>query len=67
MVEGGSSTYQAFLEAGLCEEIRVETFVSTSVENVVTAGTAAPKLPHNIWLINHEAYDGNMINTYERQ
>jgi len=24
-------------------------------------------LPHNVRLISHEVYDGNVINTYERQ
>ena len=36
------------------------------VENSVTSGTPAPMLPHNVRLISHEAYDGNVINTYER-
>jgi diaminohydroxyphosphoribosylaminopyrimidine deaminase/5-amino-6-(5-phosphoribosylamino)uracil reductase len=67
IVEGGAITHQAFLDAGLWDEIRVETSLSTSVENVVTAGTEVPKLPHNIRLVSHEAYDGNIINTYERQ
>ena len=67
IVEGGAITHQAFLDAGLWDEIRVETSLSTDVENVVTAGTVAPKLPHNIRLISYEAYDGNIINTYERQ
>ena len=67
IVEGGAITHQAFLDARLWDEIRVETSLSTSVENVVTAGTAAPKVPHNIRLVSHEAYDGNIINTYERQ
>ncbi len=66
IVEGGAITHQAFLDAGLWDEIRVETLLSTSVENVVTAGTPAPMLPHNVRLISHEAYDGNVINTYER-
>ena len=30
--------------------------LSASVENVVTAGTPAPMLPHNIRLISHEPY-----------
>ena len=67
IVEGGAITHQAFLDARLWDEIRVETLLSTSVENVVTAGTPAPMLPHNIRLISHEAYDVNIINTYERQ
>ena len=47
--------------------VPVVTTFSTDVENMVTAGTVAPKLPHNIRLVSHEAYDGNIINTYERQ
>ena len=66
IVEGGAITHQAFLDAGLWDEIRVETLLSTSVENSVTSGTPAPMLPHNVRLISHEAYDGNVINTYER-
>ena len=66
IVEGGAITHHAFLDAELWDEISVETLLSTSVENVVTAGTPAPMLPHNVRLISHEAYDGNVINTYER-
>lgn len=66
IVEGGAITHQAFLDARLWDEIRVETLLSTSVENSVTSGTPAPMLPHNVRLISHEAYDGNIINTYER-
>jgi pyrimidine deaminase RibD-like protein/riboflavin biosynthesis pyrimidine reductase len=33
IVEGGAITHQAFLDAGLWDEIRVETLLSTSVEN----------------------------------
>ncbi len=66
IVEGGAITHQTFLDAGLWDEIRVETSLSTDVENVVTAGTAAPKLPHNIRLVCHEAYNNNIINNYER-
>ena len=66
IVEGGTITHQSFFDAGLWDEIRVETNLSTTVENVVTSGTRAPKLPQNIKLIRHEAYDGNIIDTYER-
>ena len=45
---------------GLWDEIRVETLLSTLVENSVTSGTPAPMLPHNVRLISHEAYDGNV-------
>ena len=66
IVEGGAITHQAFLDAGLWDEIRVETNLSTTVENVVTSGTRAPKLPQNVKLLRHEAYDRNIIDTYER-
>lgn len=41
IVEGGAITHQAFLDAGLWDEIRVETLLSTSVENSVTSNTSA--------------------------
>ena len=66
IVEGGAITHQAFLDAGLWDEIRIETNLSTTVENVVTDGTRSPKLPENVRLIRHETYDGNIIDTYER-
>ena len=66
IVEGGTITHQTFLDAGLWDEIRLETNFSTAVEKIVTIGTAAPKLPHNVRLIRHEAYDENIIDTYER-
>ena len=66
IVEGGAITHQSFLDAGLWDEIRMETCFSTSVENVVTSGTRAPKLPTNVKLIRHEMYNENVIDTYER-
>lgn len=66
IVEGGAITHQAFLDAGLWDEIRMETCFSTIVENIVTSGTRAPKLPENVKLIHHEIYDENLIDTYER-
>jgi len=66
IVEGGTITHQAFLDAGLWDEIRVETNLSTGVEKTVTVGTPAPKLPNNVKLVRHEAYDENIIDTYER-
>ena len=61
-MEGGAITHQAFLDAGLWDEIRVETAVGKSVEK----GTEAPRLPHDVRLLTHEEYDGNVIDTYER-
>ncbi len=66
IVEGGTITHQAFLDAGLWDEIRVETNLSTGVEKTVTVGTPAPKLPNNVKLVRHKAYDENIIDTYER-
>lgn len=62
IVEGGAITHQAFLDAGLWDEIRVETAVGKSVEK----GTEAPRLPHDVRLLTHEEYDGNVIDVYER-
>ena len=62
IVEGGAITHQAFLDAGLWDEIRVETAVGKSVEK----GTEAPRLPHDVRLLTHEEYDGNVIDIYER-
>ena len=55
-------THQAFLDAGLWDEIRVETAVGKSVEK----GTEVPRLPHEVRLLTHEEYDGNVIDIYER-
>lgn len=63
IVEGGAITHQAFLDAGLWDEIRVE----TAATKYVKTGTEAPQLPHDVKPISHEEYDGNLIDTYERQ
>lgn len=62
IVEGGAITHQSFLDAGLWDEIRIETATGLSVEK----GTQAPRLPHDVRPISHEEYDGNVIDTYER-
>ena len=62
IVEGGSITHQSFLDAGLWDEIRIETATTQSVKT----GTEAPRLPHGVKPIGHEEYDGNVIETYER-
>ena len=62
IVEGGAITHQSFLDAGLWDEIRIETATSQSVKT----GTEAPRLPHGVKPIGHEEYDGNVIETYER-
>ena len=62
IVEGGAITHQSFLDAGLWDEIRVE----TATAKFVKTGTEAPRLPHGVKPIGHEEYDGNVIDTYER-
>ncbi len=57
IVEGGTVTHQAFLDAGLWDEIRVE----TSTTKYVSGGTSAPHLPHDVKPISYEEYDGNTI------
>lgn len=62
IVEGGAITHQSFLDAGLWDEIRIETATSKFVK----AGTEAPRLPHDVKPISHEEYDDNVIDIYER-
>ena len=62
IVEGGAITHQSFLDAGLWDEIRIETATAKSVKT----GTEAPRLPHDVKPISHAEYDGNVIDTYER-
>ena len=59
IVEGGCQTHESFIEAGLWDEIRVETAPLT-----VTDGTPAPKLPAEVTLISKKDYDGNTIISY---
>lgn len=59
LVEGGRQTLQAFLDAGLWDELRIETAPTT-----VADGTPAPLLPPDICLTRQEAYDGNIIRWY---
>ena len=62
IVEGGCQTHESFIEAGLWDEIRVETAPFT-----VTDGTPAPKLPAEVTLISKKDYDGNTITSYRNQ
>lgn len=61
VVEGGAKTLQSFLEAGLWDEIRIETAPFTIGE-----GIEAPRLPGNIRITGIEHYE-NAIITYERR
>ena len=62
IVEGGRQTHESFIEAGLWDEIRVETAPIT-----VTDGTPAPKLPAEVTLISKKDYDGNTITSYRNR
>ena len=62
IVEGGRQTHEAFLKAGLWDEIRVETAPVT-----VSNGTLAPKLPAGVKVHSQQVYDKNIIVTYIQQ
>ena len=61
IVEGGTKTLQSFLDAGLWDEIRIE-----SAPFTVNEGVEAPKLPENLRVTKIENYV-NTIVTYERE
>lgn len=61
MVEGGAKTLQNFIDAGLWDEIRVETS-----RLLVSGGTKAPVLPAGLILRNREVYDDNVVDTFGR-
>lgn len=61
LVEGGASTLQSFLDADCWDAIRVETGTIS-----VPCGTRAPQLPKDIRLVDRVIFDGNIIETYER-
>ena len=62
MVEGGAKTLQGFIDAGLCDEIRVET-----VPMVVSGGTKAPHLDDEpLVLADRKVYDRNIVDTFRR-
>lgn len=61
IVEGGARTHQSFMDAGLWDEIRIETAPIT-----VCDGTKAPSLPTNIKVVSSEHYGENTIRWIER-
>lgn len=61
MVEGGAKTLQSFIDAGLWDEIRLETS-----RLLVSGGTKAPVLPAGLTLWKREMYDGNVVDTFGR-
>lgn len=62
IVEGGRQTHDAFLEAGLWDEICME----TNPAIVVSDGTPAPKIPATARLVSSDCYDGNTVARYIR-
>lgn len=59
IVEGGADTHRRFIEAGLWDELRIETSPL-----LLHSGTAAPSLPSTAQLESRECYDGNTIALY---
>ena len=62
IVEGGRQTHESFIQAGLWDEIRVET-----APVVVSDGTRAPQLPSDVVLMSSREYDGNLLTSYRSQ
>lgn len=62
IVEGGHQTHESFIEAGLWDEIHVETAPIT-----VSDGTPAPKLPAEVKVLSQQVYNQNMIVIYTKQ
>ncbi|MCI7580301.1 MAG: bifunctional diaminohydroxyphosphoribosylaminopyrimidine deaminase/5-amino-6-(5-phosphoribosylamino)uracil reductase RibD [Prevotella sp.] len=60
IVEGGAYTHRQFIDAGLWDEIRVETAPVN-----VSRGTVSPSIPSDAVVVSTENYDGNVI-TYIR-
>jgi diaminohydroxyphosphoribosylaminopyrimidine deaminase/5-amino-6-(5-phosphoribosylamino)uracil reductase len=60
IVEGGAQILQAFIEAELWDEIRIETSPFT-----ITEGIKSPILPYSAQLVRQKMYDGNRISWYE--
>lgn len=61
IVEGGAITHRHFLDAGLWDEIRIETS-----QKYVTGGTRAPQLPENVRLKEQKVFNGNIITLYRK-
>ena len=59
LVEGGAKTLQSFIDAGMWDEIRIETAPMTVAE-----GTKAPALPAEALVLSSVCYDGCRIVQY---
>lgn len=68
MVEGGAQTLQLFLDAGLYDEIRIETsplpLASSHSPSPQVIGTKAPALPSGLILTDSHRVRANRIDTY---
>ncbi len=62
IVEGGRQTLESFMEAGLWDEIRVET-----APMVVSDGTKAPQLPQDAKVMAAENYSGHQYIMYQKK
>jgi len=63
IVEGGRQTHETFIEAGLWDEIRVETNHALTV----TKGTKAPQLPAEAKVLCQQQYGSNTLISYRNQ
>ena len=61
IVEGGRQTHEAFIAAGLWDEIRVETAPIT-----VADGTCAPQLPADATISTFNCYGQNTVTVFSR-
>ena len=63
IVEGGRQTHEAFMAAGLWDEIRVETNHALTV----TEGTKTPQLPAEASVLCQQQYGSNTLISYRNQ
>jgi len=61
IVEGGATTHKSFIDAGLWDELRIET-----APVVIPSGTRAAAIPDNAVLANQEFWDRNTISYYRK-
>ncbi|MBQ7419115.1 MAG: bifunctional diaminohydroxyphosphoribosylaminopyrimidine deaminase/5-amino-6-(5-phosphoribosylamino)uracil reductase RibD [Prevotella sp.] len=61
IVEGGRMTHEAFMDAGLWDEIRMETAPIT-----VSDGTRAPQLPAAVTLLHQTVYGQHVMRIYKK-
>ena len=60
IVEGGRKTHESFIQAGLWDEIRVETNLALTVGD----GTPAPQLPADVRVCSRQVVGQNVIVSY---